>query len=106
MVFLEHQERLVERYPAGQDIRQPRSVADTEEAMLLRRPEVSVDDTNTLVILLAHRQSEVRRRETLAVAAAGARNQHDVHRAAAFAVDDPRAQRTILLGGDARRRHC
>ena len=104
VVLLDGDQRFFERRPADEHIGEPGPLGQPEQPVLLRRAEVGVDHADALLIFLRHRQPEVGDGQALAVAAAGTRHEDDVDGGAAFVVQNPRAERAILLGGDAGRR--
>src|SRR5437016_6836008 len=105
VVFFDGHERLSESRAAGEDVGQSDALRQSEEPLLQGGAEVGVDDADALLVFLRHREPEVRGRQALAVATSRTRDEDDVDGAASLGVSDPRAERAILLGRYARRRH-
>ena len=72
--------------------------------MKRRAPQVGVDEQHPLLVLLRHRQREVRRGQALAVALARAGDDDRAHRAAVLGAAETRPQRAVLFGGERLRR--
>ena len=101
VVVFDRDQRLVERRPAADDLGEPGRIRDAEHPVQPRLTQVRVDEADPPLEFLTHRQGEVRRRHALAFAAARARHEQQVNRAAGFGVENAGAQAAVLFRGGA-----